>query len=274
MRDVLGLRPWPMQEEICRLLLQPPHRVLVRASHSVGKTWLCAALVSWFYDCFPSSATLTTAPTARDVSDLLWREVRLQRAAAKRGGFSGHARPLLQDKPDHYAKGFTAESGESFQGRHQERMLFVLDEAIGIKSIFWDTIRTMFVPGGNHHAIAICNPTDSSSQFKQEEDSGGWHVVQMGSIDHPNLQAGLRGEPIPYPGAVTLQQFEDWLAAWSDPIEAIEAQPEDIEWPPDSGQVVSAWPADGCPRPGALASAIRQRGVVRGALAKGAGHEG
>src|SRR5262249_34112653 len=48
LREVLGLNPWPVQEEIARALLEPPYRVAVKAAHSVGKTWLAAALTSWF----------------------------------------------------------------------------------------------------------------------------------------------------------------------------------------------------------------------------------
>jgi hypothetical protein len=88
LRKVLGLNPWPVQEAIAQALLEPPYRVAVKAVHSVGKTWLAAALTSWFYDCFPNSAVITTAPTARDVRDLLWTEVRasaLGRGAPRRG---------------------------------------------------------------------------------------------------------------------------------------------------------------------------------------------
>jgi len=40
----LKQRLWQKQEEICTLLMQPPYKVMVQACHSVGKTWLSAAL--------------------------------------------------------------------------------------------------------------------------------------------------------------------------------------------------------------------------------------
>ena len=40
----LKQRLWAKQEEICTLLMQPPYKVMVQACHSVGKTWLSAAL--------------------------------------------------------------------------------------------------------------------------------------------------------------------------------------------------------------------------------------
>ena len=242
MRSVLGLNPWSKQQEIARLLLSPPYRVLVKSSHSVGKSWLAAALTSWWYDTRPHGCVLTTAPTDRDVKDVLWREVRLQRGRAGLGGFKGDVAAEIRSAPDHYAKGFTAAKGESFQGRHQKKMLFIFDEAIGIKSQFWETTRSMFNPDGDHAWLCPFNPTDTSSRAHLEEQLTDpltglpmWHVVTMSSLDHPNLVAGLRGKPAPYPGAVTLAQFEDWLVSWCDPSDETPG-PTDIEWPPGSGR--------------------------------------
>lgn len=233
-REVLGLDPWAVQRKIARLLLKPPYRVLVKSSHSVGKTWTGAWLTSWWYDCFDPSAVITTAPTARDVRDLLWREIRLQRH--HRGGMVGATAPEMRSGPDHHAKGFTAATGESFQGRHPDRLLLVFDEAVGIAPIFWETAESMFKPDGRHGWVCFFNPTDTSSQAYQEEQKGGWHVVTMSSVEHPNLLAQLKGKPAPYPSAVSLGQFEGWLKKWCDPVEEDEHVLTDLEWPPKSGK--------------------------------------
>lgn len=236
MREVLHADPWRVQEEIARALLTPPYKCLVKACHGVGKTWLAAALTSWWFDSFrESSAVITTAPTARDVRDLLWTEVRRQRRKAGRGGFRGAQAPELYESEEHYAKGFTAATGESFQGRHFKRMLFVFDEAVGIDAVFWETTKSMFQADGSHGWLVIGNPTDTSSQMYAEDMGGGWHTVTMSAVDHPNLAAQLAGGPAPYPGAVSLEQFTTWLADWCDPIPAEEATALDLEWPPGSG---------------------------------------
>lgn len=237
MREVLKVRPWSVQEQIARLIRTPPYRVMVKASHSVGKTWLAAALTShWFDTGGPGSVAITTAPTKRDVEDLLWAEIRKQRRVAGLGGFIGDSAPVLWAGHDHYAKGFTAETGESFQGRHFERMLFIFDEAVGIPSVFWQTVKTMFKPNGQHGWIAIFNPTDTASEAYQQELAGGWHVVEMSSYDHPNLAVGVDQSRLPYPAAVDVSQFEDWLRDWSEPIATEDAEATDIEWPRGSGQ--------------------------------------
>ena len=234
--DVLHVQLTPVQEEICRLVRTPPYRVLVKSGHNVGKTFVVAVLASHHFDTGgPGSVCITTAPTARDVRDLLWAEVRLQRARAGLSMPRGEVMPELYAAPDHYAKGYTTNRGESFQGRHHKRMLFLLDEAVGVHGQFWQTVKTMFQPDGTCGVVATFNPTDTSSQAYQEEMAGGWHVVQMASHEHPNVAAQLEGRAPVHPGAVTLSQFEEWLRDWSDAIDPADADATDLEWPPGSG---------------------------------------
>lgn len=244
----LGLNPglWSVQKEIADAIHKPPYMVMVPASHSVGKTHVCAVLTSYWFDCYPtSSAVITTAPTSRDVKDLLWTQVRQIRGVAGLRGFAGPRVPELWENETHFAKGFTAEYGESFQGRHLEHMLFIFDEAIGIDATFWNTTRSMFQPDGRHAWVAIGNPTDQSSQMYAESQSGAWNVIEMGALgfnedgsrnparDHPNITRGLAGLPPLYPSAVTLPQFEAWIAAWTTETDPSGAGLDDVlEWPP------------------------------------------
>jgi hypothetical protein len=237
-RDVLGQRLWSSQKAMARAVAAGG-KVMGRASHTVGKTHLAACLTSYWFDVYPEScAVITTAPTRRDVVDLLWREVRLQRGRAGLGGFVGKNAPELFDNPDHFAKGMTAEKGESFQGRHLQNMLFIFDEAIGIDSIFWESTNSMYDPAGNHAWFVIGNPTDTSSRMYDEEMSGrGWNVFEMSSLEHPNVRLQLRGRPPVFPLAVKLGTFEGWMRDYGcEAISAGDAQKGiDLEWPPRSG---------------------------------------
>jgi hypothetical protein len=248
MREVLGVDPWAKQREIARLLLTPPYKVLGKACHGVGKTHASACLTSWWFDTHPEdSAVITTAPTARDVRDLLWTEVRGQRRRAIVPGladhFIGEKAPEMATSESHYAKGFTASTGESFVGRHLRYMLFIFDEAIGVDPIFWETVKSMFQPNGEHAWLCIFNPTDTSSQAYAEELMTGldgkpaWHVVSMAAMEHPNITEALEGRDAPYPGAVSLAQVDTWVAEWCEPIGVgeVDAALGDFEWRPGSG---------------------------------------
>jgi hypothetical protein len=241
--DVLGVRWWAKQQEIARALLTPPYRVLVKACHSVGKTHLGGGLVNWWFDSFNPGLTLTTAPTDRQVQDLLWKEVRGQRR--QRGGFPGPRVSRLESSPEHFAHGFTARDADAFQGHHSEHSLIVFDEAVGVAATFWEAAESMFPHAAGHAWLAIFNPTDTSSQAYQEELTGNWHVIAMSALEHPNIAAELAGFPPPYPAAARLDWLNDRLKSWCTPVNG-KPKATDVEWPPSSGQYL---------RPGPIAEA-------------------
>lgn len=231
--NVLHVHWTDAQQHIARLLLTPPYRVLVKASHNVGKSFLAAGLVNWWYDTFSPSAVITTAPTREHVKSILWREIRRQRRAAGLGGFPGPKDAILGDvNSDHFALGLSCESGEAYQGRHLPYMLFIMDESVGVDAVFWEATKSMWQPVAGHAWLAIHNPTDTSSQAYQEEMGDGWHVVTMSALDHPNIRATLAGQMPPYPGAVSMAQFQEWIRDWTTPIQPEERRSTDISWPP------------------------------------------
>ena len=241
-RDILKVQWWAKQQAIAQALLKPPHRVLVKACHSVGKTHVAAGLVNWWYDTHDPGVVLTTAPTARQVQDVLWKEVRTQRRP--RGGFVGPKVPRLQSSPNHFAHGFTANDSASFQGQHEAAVLIILDEAVGVDAAIWEAADSM-VMGVEYGIVAICNPTDTSSEFYRREQLGGWEVVHIDVREHPNIAAELRGEMPPVPSAVRLAWLQERLKEWCQPVSG-SPLPSDIEWPPGSGKWL---------RPGPLAEA-------------------
>jgi hypothetical protein len=227
----------PQQAEIARSLLEPPFRVKVDSGHNVGKTFLAAVLVNWWFDRFNPGVVITTAPTERDVIDLLWTEVRLlrQRAGLSMPFIGGRA-PEMRTSDDHYAKGYTARKGESFQGRHRERMLFVFDEAEGVEANYWTAAKTMFRPGTGDAWLAIGNPTTTTSQSYLESlavDATGnplWKTLRLSSLDHPNIAAGLAGEPLPVSSAVTVAQVDQWVADWTELVPDEDHDATDFQW--------------------------------------------
>ncbi len=238
-RDVLHYTPTPDQEAILRAL---PGRVKVNAGHGVGKTSCASVAVLWWYHTRPRSVTITTAPTQRDVVDLLWTEIRLLSArAGLKTPFTGPRAPEIFDTEEHTAKGYTSSSGESFQGRHRESMLFAFDEAEGIDPIYWQTTDTMYKPEEDHAWLAIGNPVTTASQSYLEDlasapdGSPKWKQFQLSALNHPNVLAQLQGLPAPVPNAVSLGQVNQWLKDWAEPIRPDDAKPADVEWPPGSG---------------------------------------
>lgn len=240
-RDILGIKYlWETQQQILRALLEPPYRVMVPSGHNVGKSFIAAVAANWWFDSFDPSLVISTAPTAQSVEQILWKEIRVMRARAGLPGLMPRA-PMMYTSPDHLAQGFTARDATSFQGRHDDRILFIFDEAVGIDAVFWQALASMFKPDGRHACLVPFNPTDPSSHAYHEDHSTDekgepkWKTFRLSSLDHPNIAAELVGEPPPVPAAVSVSQINDWVHSqgWFDPVEEGDIQPGDIEWPPE-----------------------------------------
>ena len=250
-QQVLGVRWWAKQQEVAASILTQP-KTFVRACHSVGKSHFGGGIVNWHFDCFQPSITITTAPTRQQVEDVLWKEVRVQRQG--RPGLQPKA-ARMETEPDHFAVGYTARSDAAFQGRHEDRVFILFDEAVDIGAPFWDASEGMMTSAGCRWVVFL-NPTDTASRAYEEEMSGDWNVVPISVLDHPNIHAQLAGLSPPFPKAVSLAWLEDKLARWCSPVSAADKKASDIEFPPGSGtwyrpgplfegRVLGRWPTQG-----------------------------
>jgi hypothetical protein len=235
--EVLKARWWRAQREIAEALLQH-RRVLVKASHSVGKTHVAAGLINWHFDCFQPGITISTAPTQRQVVDVLWKEVRRLRAG--RPGLLPKS-PRLETSAEHFAVGYTTRGEAAFQGRHAEHVFIVFDECVGIDADLWEEAEGMMT-GDDCLWLALCNPTDTSSRAYEEDVLGRFRVLSVSALDHPNIEADLRGERVPYPAAVRLAWLEEQIRRNCTPVGAEDRAAGDVEFPPGSGCIYRPGP--------------------------------
>lgn len=241
--DVLGVTLTPDQEEIVRALAFGG-RVKVNSGHNVGKTFLAACAVLWWFYTRPQSVVITTAPTERDVIDLLWTEIRILHAKARRplpNFFAGPKSAELFDNEEHWARGYTARDAVSFQGRHRASMLFIFDEAEGVPAHFWTVTNTSYKDGYDHGWLAIGNPVTTASQSYVEDRARNidgtpkWKMFSLSALNHPNVRAELAGAPAPVGNAVSAGQIDGYVADWCDRIDPADRRENDFEWRPGSG---------------------------------------
>lgn len=187
--NVLGIKWWDEQRNIAEALLKHK-RVFVKASHAVGKSFLAAGLVNWFYDCFNPGICITTAPTQAQIQDVLWKEIRTQRH--DRPGLQPKA-PRMESSPEHFAVGYTATTGDAFQGRHSDHVLIIFDEGVGVPAEFWEAAEGMMT-GENCFAagtVVTGPPVDLASARWYEGDiidiatAGGAYLTV--TPNHPML---------------------------------------------------------------------------------------
>ena len=216
----LGWKPWAKQTDIARALAaalrgQGPRRVAVRSGNGVGKTALAARLMLWALCCYESSVVVTTAPTQRQVTELLWREARsaYYRARVRLGGrfYQGRARWDLG--PRRYAIGVSPEHTrpEAFQGFHADLILFLVDEASGVPAAHWEAIKGSLL-AGNAAVLAIGNPTRLEGEFHDafHGQAALWRRMHISAFDTPNLTGGN------IPGLVTPSAVADAARDWGE----------------------------------------------------------
>jgi phage terminase large subunit len=173
-----GELPWDKQRAIMQALVRHP-RVAVASANSCGKTFIAARIAAWWLALYRPSIVITTAPTDRQVAEVLWRELRVFIAKAKARGKALGGKLLLTCKwelaDDHFAIGFSTKDNDPdrFQGFHSPHILVIADEAAGISEKIYEGI-TAVLKGAHARLLAIGNPTALEGWFYEAFRSEGW----------------------------------------------------------------------------------------------------
>ena len=211
-RDKLEAKPWEKQEEILEAV-RVHTRVAVRSCNGSGKTFIAAHAVLWWLMSFPDSLVITTAPTEHQVRDVLWREIRRVYHGNEHliGGKLLRTTLELDDK--HYAQGLSTNTPERFQGFHEGHILFVVDEASGVREGIFEAIEGSMT---SDHArmLLLGNPTALSGYFYEafHRRRSLWQTIHISAHDTPNFREGK----IVRPNLVTPKWVEDAKVNWGE----------------------------------------------------------
>ena len=197
-----GENPWDKQREIMQALVRH-RRVAVASANGCGKSFIAARIAIWWLCMYRPGIVITTAPTDRQVSEILWREIGVFASKAKARGNPLGGRLLTnhwQFAEDHFAIGFSTRENDAdkFQGFHSPHLLVIADEAAGISEKIFEGI-TAVLKGAHTRLLAIGNPTTLSGWFYDAFKSDGWYSTHISAFDTPNLKE----QRIVIPGLVT-----------------------------------------------------------------------
>lgn len=217
-RDRLNIDFWYKQKEAGDSVVKNKNTA-VKAGHGVGKSFWAAILVCWWIDTRPIQRVFaaTTAPSADQVTGILWREIRkafqlshklhkeylrLQAAGKDTGNLPDRPLPgyITQDnrwKDDMgniIAQGRKPpdnKSDDAFQGFHDGYVLAIGDEACGLTESMIDGLDNI-VTNQNSRRVLIGNPTNPMSTFGKifKEDNGVWSLQTISVFDSPNFHGG------------------------------------------------------------------------------------
>jgi hypothetical protein len=196
--DRLGEEAWSAQRSILSALTD--HRyVAVPSGHDLGKSFVSSRLACLWLDMHPvgEAFVVTTAPSAAQVSAILWREITRARSRARDRGRPLMGRVTRAGYPQwHIGEelvAFGRKPGDTdpaaFQGIHARYLLVILDEAGGIPAALWDAARAL-VTSKHARMLAIGNPDDPVSEFERVcRPNSGWHVVRLDGLRSPGMNA-------------------------------------------------------------------------------------
>lgn len=205
--EVFGLTVWSRQREVLTAA-RDHERVSVRSGHKVSKSTSAALLAWWFTfdpDGRPGARSIITAPTGRQVSEIVWREVvALHARAAKRG----YRLPLPGKRPGTGVRwgdgreivGFTINEGEpeAIAGFSGANLQFILDEASGIADPVFEALDGNAAAGARFFLIS--NPTRTAGAFHKSQQPGSdYRALHIDSRDSPNCtgEASIPGLATP-----------------------------------------------------------------------------
>lgn len=165
-------------------------KVSVRSGQGVGKTSIEAVIALWFLSCFPMSRVVATAPTARQLNDVLWAELSkwiskspLLKALLKWTKTKVEVRGYSERW---FATARTATTAENMQGFHEDNMLFIIDEASGVSDEIIEAI--LGTLSGKNNKLLMCgNPTKTSGVFFDSHncDRALFKTYRVSSLDCP-----------------------------------------------------------------------------------------
>jgi hypothetical protein len=186
--NVLGVELWSKQRDIAESVRDNPETSCA-SCHSGGKTFVAAAIALWFLYAHSPSIVITTAPTGRQVSKLLWKDLRVLYAKATQplGGRLYQTQELkLAD--DRFAVGFSTKDYDpnAIQGWHSPHLLAILDEACGIAPFVQEGIDGV-LSGAHTRKLEIGNPVDPTSAFADSFKRPDVKKIWIDAFDTPNF---------------------------------------------------------------------------------------
>jgi hypothetical protein len=184
---ILGVRPWDKQLEIA-LAVRDYRETAVFSCHAAGKTWVASKIALWFMFSYPGSIVITTAPTYRQVKDLLWREIRTSFDRAIFKPVKKANTTNLNFATDWYSIGLSTNDPDKFQGYHATsgHLLVIADESAGIEELIFEAVDAVLTTPDTR-LLMIGNPTSSSGRFYKAFRQPGVKKIQIKAWDTPNF---------------------------------------------------------------------------------------
>jgi hypothetical protein len=159
-----------------------------QAAHGQGKSHALGAILVPYWVFAMQGLCVTTAPTFRQVRQILWSEVRRAYARNRKqlGGVCGEM--FLKLTEEGRAFGFSAKDSHGLQGLHSDRLLLIEDEACGISQDIDEGAEACIV-GSDNRIVRVGNPIAAGTPF---EKACRRSHIRIPAWTHPNVAWAYR----------------------------------------------------------------------------------
>lgn len=232
-RDILGVELWQFQKDF--LLAVRDHRhVAVAGGRKIGKDFVVGCAALWWYSSFEHARVILLAPTAKQLDEILYREVLMlwdgagrcvackqrhpdgprpcQHSAMLSGKRGTLARTGIRAPDFRQVIGITAMNEGGLRGLSGARILAVEDEAADIKDEFDTALIGNLAASEDSRRVLISNPVHGHGFFFRafNEEKHLYHTMTVSSEDNPNVTTGERM----FPGLADRTWLQEREAAW------------------------------------------------------------
>lgn len=189
-QEIIGEPLYRKQGDILYGVQRHPF-VSVVGANGTGKDWTTGRLILWWIAMQEEAIVVVLGPTHRQISDVIWKEVRVGWLNAMKNGnplggkMSKLPRWEINDR--RYAVGFSTQDEFNIQGYHSDRLLLVVTEAHAVADSHIDAGMRL----NPTRVVLTGNPFTIAGKFYETHhgDSHLWHSVSLSAFDTPNVQA-------------------------------------------------------------------------------------
>ena len=199
-KECIGAKPSDQQEQLLRAFADSK-RISVRSGHGTGKDACASWLIKWFAVTRPFAKIVCTAPTARQLSDVLWSEIsKWLRKSQLADEFVVQKDKIFmkEHSKEWWIRAVSAsvsatkeEQVETLAGFHGDHLLVVVDEASGVPDPVFIPVEGAMTQEDNR-ILLIGNMTKNTGYFYDThfhpEISKKWTKLHWNSEKSTNVK--------------------------------------------------------------------------------------
>ena len=201
--ECIGAIPSTQQVDLLKAMANTDiKRITVRSGHGTGKDACASWIIAWFLTLHRNAKVVCTAPTNRQLADILWSEISkwFRRSAMLENEFTIQADKIFhKSAPKEWwcravsasVKATKEDQAETLAGFHGDDLLFVVDECSGVPDPVFIPLEGALTQD-NNRILTIGNMTKNQGYFYDSHFhkaiNKDWYKLHWNSEESTNVK--------------------------------------------------------------------------------------